>query len=65
MDDVRYGALVLCGDDNWRKGPFWPAAMAFLFGRRDCFEHLGLRCTIAWYKDRPYLIRIREARHGD
>ena len=59
--DLAYGAVVLVGDHNWRRGPFWPAALAFLFDRRQRFEHLGMRCLVAWHKDKPYLISIREA----
>ncbi|TNF21861.1 MAG: hypothetical protein EP318_06205 [Rhodobacteraceae bacterium] len=59
--DMSYGAKVLVGDDNWRYGPKLPALAAFLFGRRERFEHLGMRCTVAWYKGQPYLIHMREA----
>ncbi|PCH70269.1 MAG: hypothetical protein COC12_08420 [Rhodobacteraceae bacterium] len=62
MDDYAYGYAVMAGDDNWRKGPLWRSAMAFLFGRRHRFEHLGMRCTIAWWKDEPFLISMREVR---
>lgn len=59
--DMAYGAKVLVGDYNWRDGPKLPSLAAFLFGRRERFEHLGMRCTIAWWKGEPYLIRMREA----
>lgn len=59
--DLAYGAVVLVGDHNWRRGPKLAAALAFLLGRRQRFEHLGMRCLVAWRKDKPYLISIREA----
>jgi len=58
--DMAYGTKVFVGDHNWRKGPFWPAMAALLFGQRERFEHLGMRITIAWRHGKPYLIRIRE-----
>lgn len=58
--DMAQGAKVLVGDYNWRKGPFWPSVAAFLFGRRERFVHLGMKCTIAWHKEQPYLTSIRE-----
>ena len=61
-EDMVKGAKVMVGDENWRKGPVWPAFCAFLFGQRERFEHLGMRCTIAWWRDKPYLVSIREAR---
>lgn len=60
MDDAAIGSVVLVGDFNWRKGSIWASAMAFMFGRRQRFEHLGMHCTVAWWKDQPYLIGLRE-----
>ncbi len=60
MNDAAIGSLVLVGDFNWRKGPFWPAMLALAFGRRRRFVHLGMHCTIAFWKDQPYLIGLRE-----
>lgn len=59
--DMAIGAIVLVGDYNWRDGPWLPATMAFLFGQRQRFEHLGMRCTVAWWRGDPYLIWLREA----
>lgn len=59
--DMVRAAKVLVGDDNWRRGPNLPAIAAFLFGRRERFERLGMHCTIAWWKGAPYLIHMREA----
>ena len=67
MSDMALGAVVLVGDHNWRKGPTWPALAAFLLGRRQRFIHLGMKCTVAWHKGKPYLIWISKARepsHG-
>jgi len=58
--DLAYGAVVLVGDHNWRRGPKLAAALAFLFGQRQRFEHLGMRCLVAWRKGEPYLISIRD-----
>lgn len=60
--DMVCGSKVLVGDHNWRKGPFWPAMLAYLFGKRERFTHLGMRCTVAWHNGKPYLIDLREVR---
>lgn len=57
--DLSVGAVVLVGDHNWRRGPRHLAALAFILGRRQRFEHLNARCTVAWYFGEPYLIRMR------
>ena len=59
--DAATGSVVLVGDYNWRRGPFRRALGAYLFGRRERFVHLGMRCTVAWWRDQPYLISMREA----
>jgi hypothetical protein len=59
--DMAYAAQVLVGDHNWREGPTGPALAAWLFGRRTRFTHLGMRCTIAWWRGKPYLVGLREA----
>lgn len=61
-DDMVQGGKVLVGDHNWREGPLWPSVCAFLFGARERFTHLGMRCTVAWWRGKPYLIGLREAR---
>ncbi len=61
MSDMAIGTVVLVGDYNWRKGPMWPSIVAMCIGRRQRFVHLGMRCTIAWYKEQPYLIALRQA----
>lgn len=53
------GAVVLVGDHNWRKGPRLKAALAFVFGHRQRFEHLDKHCTVAWFCGTPYLIHMR------
>ena len=60
--DLSVGSVVLVGDHNWRKGPLWPSLCAFVFGHRQRFTHLGLDCTVAWWRGHPYLIWIAEAR---
>ena len=60
--DAAIGSIVLVGDYNWRRGPTRAAMAAWLFGRRDRFVHLGMRCTVAWWRDQPYLIGMKEAR---
>lgn len=59
--DIATGTVVLVGDFNWRKGPMRRALVALLFGRRERFVHLGMRCTVAWWRDQPYLVGMREA----
>lgn len=59
--DMIQSRKVLLGDDNWRCGPMLPALAALLFGRRERFVHLGMRCTVAWWRDQPYLVGMREA----
>lgn len=58
--DLSVGTVVLVGDYNWRKGPRLTAMCAFLLGSRQRFEHLDMVCTVAWYREKPYLIRMRE-----
>jgi hypothetical protein len=60
-EDLSIGAVVLVGVYNWRKGPLWPSICALFAGKRQRFEHLGMRCTVAWWRDKPYLIGMREA----
>lgn len=62
QQDFETGTLTLVADHNWRKGPMFPAACAWLFGKRQRYEHLGLKCVVAWWKDTPYLIGLREAK---
>ena len=60
-EDMACAAMVLVGDDNWRKTGRWrDCLMAVLFGRRTRFVHLGMRCTVAWWRDQPYLIWMTE-----
>ncbi|TDE40939.1 hypothetical protein [Antarcticimicrobium sediminis] len=56
------GTKVLVGDLNWRKGALRPILAALLFGRRERFDHHGIICTLAWWQEKPYLFRVREAR---
>ena len=58
--DLALGAIALVGDHNWRRGPKWRAALAFLFGRWQRHEHLGMRLLVSWWRGQPYLIAIRE-----
>jgi hypothetical protein len=60
--DLSIGTVVLVGDYNWRKGLLWPSLCALVMGRRQRFTHLGMGCTVAWWRGQPYLIRMREAR---
>ena len=60
-NDLAMGAITLVGDHNWRRGPKWRAALAFVFGRWRRYEHLGMRLWVSWWRDQPYLIAIREA----
>ena len=59
--DMNFGAVVLVGDFNWRKRSMRKSVAAWLFGRRDRFTHLGKACTVAWWRDEPYLIGFKEA----
>ncbi len=60
MNDLALGKLVILADGNYRHGPRWPAFMALLFGRAECFSHLGRACTIRWWKGQPYPTTIKE-----
>lgn len=62
VEDMSIATVVLVGDYNWRKGPLWPSICALLAGRRQRFEHLDTRCTVAWWREKPYLISMREVR---
>jgi len=59
IDDMAIGTIILVGDYRWRKGPRLMAALAFVLGRRQRIEHLGMHCTLAWFCGHPYLIRMR------
>jgi len=52
----------MVGDHNWRRAPLSRRVRIFLFGRRERITHLGMRCTVAWWREQPYLIWIAEAR---
>lgn len=58
---MAYGAKVMVGDHNWKRAGLWEVARVFLFGEREVFEHLGIRCTIRWWQGHPYLTDVREA----
>lgn len=59
-DRMQINAILLVGDHNWRKGPFWPAAFAWLFGRRETIRtHLGDTARVSWWREKPYLVRLR------
>jgi hypothetical protein len=60
--DMVQGGKVLVGDRNWREGPVLVSICAFLFGTRERFIHLGMLCTVAWWRGKPYLIGLSEAR---
>jgi hypothetical protein len=61
--EAQISMILLIGDHNWRHGPLWPAICAFCHGRRETIRtHLGDTATIAWWRDRPFLIRIRRSR---
>lgn len=61
-DDLAIGTIVMVGDHLWRKGSRKNAVLAFLFGKRQRFVHLKMRCTVSWWRGHPYLIGFREAR---
>ncbi|MGK8234039.1 hypothetical protein ACLGGT_14290 [Roseovarius sp. MS2] len=60
--DLSTGGKVMVGDHNWRRAPLSRRVRIFLFGRRERITHLGMRCTVAWWREQPYLIWIAEAR---
>ncbi|MCZ4259029.1 hypothetical protein O4H53_26105 [Sulfitobacter sp. G21635-S1] len=59
--DFDLATVVFVGDWHWRKGPRLMAILAFVFGRRRRFVHLGMAATVAWYRGQPYLIRFNPA----
>lgn len=60
--DLTYGAKTLIGDRNWQNAGLRETVLVLLFGKRETYEHLGVRCTIRWWQGCPYLTAIREAR---
>ena len=59
MNEMQKGTIIFAGDHNWRKGPRFMALRAFLFGRTEEFESLGMLATVRWFKGQPYLVRFR------
>jgi len=59
--DLEIGAVVLVGDDAWRRAGWWTRLRAVAFGERQSFEHLGMRVSVSWWRGTPYLYRVREA----
>lgn len=57
---TEIGRLVLTANLNFKMRPMRSILAAFLFGRRQMVEHLGHRFWIAHWRERPYLISIRE-----
>lgn len=60
--DLHIGALVLLGADHWRAAPRYERVAVWALARRDRFDHLDTRIVIGWWRGRPYLVSIREAR---
>lgn len=61
-DDMSIGAKVLTGDRHWKEAGLPELARVVLFGEREVFVHLGVACTIRWWRGKPYLSDVREAR---
>ncbi|WP_425099151.1 hypothetical protein [Tropicibacter sp. S64] len=54
-------AVLLVGDHNWRKGPKWKAALAWLFGERELFRtHKGDVAELSWWRGEPFLITLED-----
>lgn len=62
--DKGPAAIIFVGDWRWRKGPRLNAILAFLFGPRQVFVHLGMRATVAWYREQPYLVGFHPVEAG-
>lgn len=54
-------AMILRADWNWRRGPKWKAALAWVFGQREFVRTgLGDLAYLTWFRGEPYLIDIEE-----
>lgn len=62
QSDLAYGAKTLVGDHNWKEAGLMETIRVLIWGRLEVFEHLGMRITIRWWRGKPYLTSIREAR---
>lgn len=60
--DMEIGAIVMVGDGNWRRGPKCRVVTAWLFGRRERIEHLGMVLQVIWWREEPFLRSISEVR---
>lgn len=58
--DRDLGALVLVGNAYWKEADWRTRLGAWVFGKHEVFEHLGRRFRVSFYKDRPFLLTIRE-----
>ena len=61
VDEKAFGAAVLVGNQNWKTKPKWICAFAWLFGKRQTFEHLGKKGVISWWGGEPFLISFDQA----
>lgn len=58
--DLHIGAVVMVGSQNWSRASWRRKLAVFLFCKRQRFVHLGMRLTVAWRDEKPYLLRISE-----
>ena len=60
--DVDIGTFTLVANSFWQSAG-WPHRIcAVLFGQHQVYEHLGLRFRVSFWRQRPYLVTVREAK---
>ncbi len=54
-------AMIVRADWNWRRGPKWKAALAWVFGSREFVRTgKGDLAYLTWFRGEPYLIDIED-----
>ncbi len=60
--DVEIGVVTLVAASAWRDAGWIERACAVMFGIHQTSDHLGYIFRISWWRARPYLVSVREAR---
>ena len=60
--DLHLGAKVIAGNKNWHEASAATLLAVLLFGRVEKFVHCEKLVYVRWWRGKPYLTAIREAR---
>jgi len=58
--DYDIGMLALVANEHWKQASWLTRAAAWALGHHQVFEHLDRRFRISFFRDRPFLLTIRE-----